>query len=183
MSFTNRLKFGEEDFSEKLDALLAWESVSDRSVAAAVDDIIARIRTEGDTALVELTNKFDRRRVESAGELELSKHLLRAAYDRLPGETAEAIKTAAARIESFHQRQSAESWRYEEDDGTQLGQKVTPLDRVGLYVPGGKAAYPSSVLMNAVPARVAGVGELVICLLYTSPSPRDGLLSRMPSSA
>ena len=178
MSFTNRLKFGEDDFSEKLDALLAWEAVSDRSVANAVDDIIARIRIEGDAALVELTNTFDRRQVESAEELELSKPLLKAAYDRLPNETAKAIKTAAGRIESFHQRQSAESWRYQEDDGTQLGQKVTPLDRVGLYVPGGKAAYPSSVLMNAIPARVAGVGELVMVV----PAP-DGNLNDLVLAA
>ena len=162
MSFTNRLKFSDEDFSAKLQALLAWEAVSDRSVADAVDNIIARIRTEGDAALVELTNQFDRREVAAATELELAPQLLERAYQRLSPETADAITTAAARIRSFHERQVNESWRYEEADGTQLGQKVTPLDRVGLYVPGGKAAYPSSVLMNAIPAKVAGVSELVM---------------------
>lgn len=164
MSFTNRLKFSDETFSEKLQALLAWEAVSDRSVAETVDNIIARVRKEGDSALVELTNQLDRRDVEHAAQLELAPEVLQQACDRLSAETLEALKTAAARIEAFHQRQTSKSWRYEEADGTQLGQKVTPLDRVGLYVPGGKAAYPSSVLMNAIPAKVAGVGELVMAV-------------------
>ncbi len=178
MSFTNRLKFGDDGFSEQLNALLAWEAVSDRAVADAVDDFIARIRTQGDAALIELTNKYDRRSVKTCDELELPKALLKEAYDRLPDDTAEALKTAAARIESFHQRQSAESWRYQEADGTELGQKVTPLDRVGLYVPGGKAAYPSSVLMNAIPAKVAGVGELIMVV----PAP-DGELNDLVLAA
>lgn len=162
MSFTNRLKFSDDSFAEKLQALLAWEAVSDRSVAETVDHIIARVRKEGDSALVELTNQLDRRVVEQPEKLELAPEVLQQACERLPAEILEALKTAAARIEAFHQRQTSESWRYEEADGTQLGQRVTPLDRVGLYVPGGKAAYPSSVLMNAIPAKVAGVGELVM---------------------
>lgn len=164
MSFTNRLKFSDDSFTEKLQALLAWEAVSDRSVAETVDHIIAHVRKEGDSALVELTNQLDRRDVEQPEQLELAPEVLQQACDRLPAETLEALKTAAARIEAFHQRQTSESWRYEEADGTQLGQKVTPLDRVGLYVPGGKAAYPSSVLMNAIPAKVAGVDELVMAV-------------------
>ncbi len=162
MSFTSRLKFSDDTFAEKLQALLAWEAVSDRSVAETVDHIIARVRKEGDSALVQLTNQLDRRDVEQPEQLELAPEVLQQACDRLPAEILEALKTAAARIEAFHQRQTSESWRYEEADGTQLGQRVTPLDRVGLYVPGGKAAYPSSVLMNAIPAKVAGVGELVM---------------------
>ncbi len=162
MSFTSRLKFSDDTFAEKLQALLAWEAVSDRSVAETVDHIIARVRKEGDSALVELTNQLDRRDVEQPEQLELAPEVLQQACERLPAEILEALKTAAARIEAFHQRQTSESWRYEEADGTQLGQRVTPLDRVGLYVPGGKAAYPSSVLMNAIPAKVAGVGELVM---------------------
>ncbi len=164
MSFTSRLKFSDDSFAEKLQALLAWEAVSDRSVAETVDHIIARVRKEGDSALVELTNQLDRRVVEQPEKLELAPEVLQQACERLPAEILEALKTAAARIEAFHQRQTSESWRYEEADGTQLGQRVTPLDRVGLYVPGGKAAYPSSVLMNAIPAKVAGVGELVMAV-------------------
>ncbi len=164
MTFTNRLSISDSDFDEKLQALLSWESVSDHSVAETVNQIIARVREEGDAALVELTNRFDRREVTDAAQLDLPAEQLSAAFENLSHETADALQTAAQRITQFHQRQASDSWRYTEADGTVLGQQVTPLDRVGLYVPGGKAAYPSSVLMNAIPAKVAGVAELVMAV-------------------
>jgi histidinol dehydrogenase len=158
----NRLHIADADFDSRLEALLAWESVSDDAVASTVAGIIADIRAHGDDKLVELTNRFDRRDVRDASELELSGDQLQQAFDRVPQESAVALQTAADRITAFHQRQLVDSWRYEDEHGTVLGQCVTPIDKVGLYVPGGKAAYPSSVLMNAIPAKVAGVGELVM---------------------
>lgn len=158
----NRLHIADADFDSRLEALLAWESVSDDAVAATVAGIIADIRAHGDEKLVELTNRFDQREVRAASELELSQDQLQQAFDRVPQESAVALQTAADRITAFHKRQLADSWRYEDEHGTVLGQRITPIDRVGLYVPGGKAAYPSSVLMNAIPAKVAGVGELVM---------------------
>ena len=178
MSITTRLHINDTDFDDRLKDLLAWESVSDDGVAEVVTDIIDQIRTRGDVALVALTNEYDRRSVVDKSELELSGDQLCAAFKNLNEETAQALQTAAERIREFHQRQSAESWRYQEADGTELGQKVTPLDRVGLYVPGGKAAYPSSVLMNALPAKVAGVGELIMVV----PAP-DGVLNELVLAA
>ncbi len=178
MSFTNRLHINDADFETRLETLLAWESVSDDAVADVVADIIKQIRTAGDSALVALTNRFDRRKVSQPSELELPASQLKQAFDHLPDDTATALEVAANRIRDFHQKQNVESWRYEEADGTQLGQKVTPLDRVGLYVPGGKAAYPSSVLMNAIPAKVAGVGELIMVV----PMP-DGEVSELVLAA
>lgn len=167
----DRLQSGQPDFSERLEALLAWEAVSDTSVNDTVDKIISDIRNTGDAALVAYTRQFDRRTIDSAAALELSSDVLAQALERIPVEVADALRSAAARVTDFHQRQLSESWHYQEDDGTVLGQRVTPLDRVGLYVPGGKAAYPSSVLMNALPAKVAGVGELVMVV----PAPDDEL--------
>jgi len=157
-----RLKADQPDFNDRLQTLLAWEAVSDSSVAATVDKIIDDVRVNGDTALVKYTCQFDRRTIDSAEALELTKNDLSEALQRIPADVADALHDAAKRIGDFHQRQRGESWQYQEDDGTVLGQRVTPLDRVGLYVPGGKAAYPSSVLMNAIPAKVAGVGELIM---------------------
>ncbi|WP_292311907.1 histidinol dehydrogenase [Marivivens sp.] len=137
--------------------MLAWESVSDQAVNQRVDEIIAAVRASGDTAVVELTNRFDRTQVSSFAELEMSKDRLQTALTRISSEQREALEVAANRVRSYHERQLSHSWQYEEADGTLLGQKVTPMDRVGIYVPGGKAAYPSSVLMNAMPAKVAGV--------------------------
>ncbi len=157
-----RLDTGMADFKQRLERLLAWESVSDDRVVQAVQDILGQVRLRGDAALVEYTNRFDRRRVTAAGELELSKDQLdtaRAAVDR---RVRQALELAADRVRRYHEHQRQASWQYEEEDGTVLGQQITPLDRVGLYVPGGKAAYPSSVIMNAVPARVAGVGEVIM---------------------
>ena len=157
------------EFWSSLEALLAWESVSDDAVQLAVKTIVADIRTEGDAALMRYTNRFDRREVSSAAELEIPHHRLQQAYDGLTLEGQQALTIAAARIRSYHERQVQSSWHYVEADGTLLGQQVTPLDRVGLYVPGGKAAYPSSVLMNAIPAKVAGVKELIMVV----PTPDD----------
>jgi histidinol dehydrogenase len=171
MKPVNRLYAGDADFDRKLDALLAWESVSDDSVAATVATIIKDIRTRGDAALVELTNKFDERQVATPAELELTQEQLQEAFNRVPTEATVALQTAADRIREFHQRQMTESWQYHDPDGTMLGQRVTAIDRVGLYVPGGKAAYPSSVLMNALPAKVAGVQQLVMVV----PAPRGEL--------
>ncbi len=174
----NRLHVADDNFDQQLQTLLAWESVSDNDVSTVVDDIILQIRQQGDTALVKLTNTFDRRDVTDAAELEIPAERLQAAFDRLPEPMSKALVEAAARIKRFHQRQVSDSWRYSEADGTMLGQQVTPLDRCGLYVPGGKAAYPSSVLMNAIPAVVAGVGELIMVV----PAP-DGELNDLVLAA
>jgi len=152
----------ESSFWSTLENLLAWESVSDDAVVNTVKNILQKVRTEGDVALVDFTNRFDRREVSSAAELEIPHHRLRQAYEGLPVVGQQALTTAAARIRSYHEKQVQGSWHYVEADGTMLGQQVTPLDSVGLYVPGGKAAYPSSVLMNAIPAKVAGVEKLIM---------------------
>jgi len=157
-----RLSSQDTDFTPRLDALLAFESAQDVSVDRTVAAILADVKTRGDAAVVEYTNRFDRLNAGSLAELELSRAALQAALDELPTVQREALETAASRIRSYHERQSTPSWHYEEADGTLLGQKITPLDRVGLYVPGGKASYPSSVLMNAIPAKVAGVRELIM---------------------
>ena len=154
------------DFTQRLDALLAFEGAQDGAVDEAVAAILSDVKTRGDEAVVEYTNRFDRLAVRSLAELELSRAQLVGALDGLPAEQREALEVAAQRIRAYHQKQVLQSWHFEEQTpdlaGTLLGQKVTPLDRVGLYVPGGKAAYPSSVLMNAIPAKVGGVGELVM---------------------
>ncbi len=150
------------DFWRQLETLLAWESVSDDAVNQTVGDIVRDVRERGDAALLEYTNRFDGRQASAASELVLSEEGLDAAYAALDGRVRQALEEAAERVRRYHERQKQSSWTYREEDGTLLGQQVTPLDRVGLYVPGGKAAYPSSVLMNAIPARVAGVGEVVM---------------------
>ncbi|MFT6470582.1 histidinol dehydrogenase [Neptuniibacter pectenicola] len=150
------------DFSEQMDQLLAWEAVSDDKVNQIVNEILKRVRAEGDSAVVEYTNRFDGTSVDHLAELEMSAERLQAALDGLPADQRKALEIAAQRVQAYHERQKGESWQYTEADGTMLGQKVTPVDRVGLYVPGGKAAYPSSVLMNAMPAKVAGVKEIIM---------------------
>lgn len=152
----------DEGFRKDLDQLLSWESVSDASVQKSVEEIVNRVRTEGDAALVELTNRFDRRSVQTAAELVIEADELAKAASRVDGAIVEALQKAAERVKSYHERQIQPSWQYEESTGTVLGQQITPLDRVGVYVPGGKAAYPSSVLMNVMPAKVAGVAEIVM---------------------
>ena len=157
-----RLSSADTDFRDRLDALLAFEGAQDESVERAVAAILADVKSRGDAAVIEYTNRFDRLAATSMAELELPASALQAALAGLPGEQRAALEAAAARVRSYHERQPLQGWQYEEADGTLLGQQVTPLDRVGLYVPGGKAAYPSSVLMNAIPARVAGVRELIM---------------------
>ncbi|HXH04155.1 MAG TPA: histidinol dehydrogenase [Candidatus Competibacteraceae bacterium] len=157
-----RLSAADADFWARLEALTAWEGVSEHSVADAVRAIVERVRREGDAALVEYTRRFDRLEVTEAAALEIPLARLTQALAAIPAAQRQALETAAARIRAYAERQRLESWRYTEADGTVLGQQVTPLDAVGLYVPGGKAAYPSSVLMNAIPAKVAGVGQLIM---------------------
>ncbi|WP_347258134.1 histidinol dehydrogenase [Methylocaldum sp.] len=157
-----RLEAGSANFAQGLDAVLAWDEAEDAAIHARVMDIIARIRKEGDAALIELTRLYDRFDAVNASGLELSRDELKKAWDGLPAESAEALMKAGDRIRLYAERQKMDSWRYAEPDGTVLGQQVTPLDKVGVYVPGGKAAYPSSVLMNAIPAKVAGVPEIVM---------------------
>ena len=173
-----RLKSSQADFDQQLDAMLAWESVSDKAVNERVDEIIAQVRANGDQAVVELTNRFDRTSVSEMSQLEMSKARLQQALEAISPEQRKALEVAADRVRSYHERQLSHSWQYEEADGTLLGQKVTPMDRVGIYVPGGKAAYPSSVLMNAMPAKVAGVEEIIMVV----PTP-DGVINEMVLAA
>jgi histidinol dehydrogenase len=164
----NRLDSRDANFNLQLDALLAWEGVSDATVQSRVADIIARVRAEGDVALVDLSNQFDQRNATSVVDLCVSTERLKQAYDGLPAIQRDALTQAAERIRRYHAHQVQESWQYTEADGTVLGQQITALDRVGIYVPGGKASYPSSVLMNALPAKVAGVKEIIMVV----PTPR-----------
>ena len=157
-----QLSSQQADFQEKLSELLAWESVSSTDVAKTVDDIIANIRASGDSALVEYSVKFDGVNASSMSDLTIQPAELKNAFDTLNDKEKTALQTAADRVRNYHDKQKQDTWTYTEEDGTVLGQKITPLDRVGLYVPGGKAAYPSSVLMNAIPAKVAGVEELIM---------------------
>ncbi|WP_110650290.1 histidinol dehydrogenase [Salinicola peritrichatus] len=173
-----RLTTRDADFDTRLETLLAWEGVSDQQVVARVDEIIAAIRQRGDAALVEYTNRFDRLSADDVEALTLTAGRLQAAFDGLPQEQRVALEHAAQRIRAYHERQKPSSWQYEEADGTVLGQKVTPIERVGIYVPGGKAAYPSSVLMNAIPADVAGVREIIMVV----PTP-DGVVNELVLAA
>ena len=161
-----------DDFRSELDSLLAWDSVSDARVQKTVADIVEQVRLKGDDAVIEFTNRFDRRHVASSSELEISREELALAKGRVSPELVASLEAAAKRVYDYHERQKQPSWQYQEESGTVLGQKVTPLDRVGVYVPGGKAAYPSSVLMNVMPAKVAGVGEIIMVV----PTP-DGVVN------
>ena len=149
-------------FEREFDRLLDRAQEAGTEVEATVRAILADVRTRGDDALLEYTRRFDRYSVDSVAALEVSKARLTEARKSLPADQLAALEQAATRIRSYHERQKIESWRYTEPDGTMLGQQVTALERVGLYVPGGKAAYPSSVLMNAIPAKVAGVSEMIM---------------------
>ncbi|HVP71605.1 MAG TPA: histidinol dehydrogenase [Gemmatimonadaceae bacterium] len=163
-----RLSSTQPDFAERLKAMTSFDSTLDEDVGRRVREILADVRSRGDAAVLEHTQKYDGVSATSVAGLELSRAALKSALAGLPREQRDALAQAAARIRKYHRRQLAKSWHYTEPDGTTLGQRVTPLDRVGLYVPGGRAAYPSSVLMNAIPAKIAGVGELVMCV----PTPR-----------
>ena len=157
-----RLSTQSTAFAAELKRLLALEAEQDAGIERTVIEVLAAIRQRGDAALLDYTRKFDRLDVHDAHHLELPQAELKSALETLSHEQRTALETAAQRIRAFHERQRVEGWTYTEADGTVLGQRVTPLDRVGLYVPGGKAAYPSSVLMNAIPAKVAGVQELIM---------------------
>jgi histidinol dehydrogenase len=146
--------------------------VSDARVQKTVADIVEQVRLKGDDAVIEFTNRFDRRHVASSSELEISREELALAKGRVSPELVASLEAAAKRVYDYHEHQKQPSWQYQEESGTILGQKVTPLDRVGVYVPGGKAAYPSSVLMNVMPAKVAGVGEIIMVV----PTP-DGVVN------
>ena len=173
-----RLTTAESTFSKALDTLLSWDSVSDPQVAKTVDDIIQGIRSKGNAALIEFTNRFDRRNVTSIEQLIVSNDELQQALQSIPADQRQALETAAERVKFYHEKQQQGSWQFTEADGTVLGQKITAMDRVGLYVPGGKASYPSSVLMNAIPAKVAGVPEVVMVV----PAP-DNQLNAMVLAA
>ena len=149
-------------FPAELKALLAFETAQNPETERVVAEICADVQRRGDAALIEYTNRFDGTAARSIADLTLAPHDLQTAFARLPAATRDALQTAAARIENYHRRQKLESWHYTDADGTLLGQQITPLDRVGIYVPGGKAAYPSSVIMNAMPAHVAGVPEIIM---------------------
>jgi histidinol dehydrogenase len=163
-----RLSTRDADFDARLARLTAFDAAQDETVDATVAEILAAVKNRGDAAVLEYTARFDGVSAGTLAELELPRELLARARDGLPLVQREALEQAALRVRRYHEKQLAQSWQYTEADGTVLGQKVTPLDRVGLYVPGGKAAYPSSVLMNALPAKVAGVAELVMVV----PTPR-----------
>lgn len=157
-----RLDSAAPHFASALTQRLAWDASDDLEIHQRVMEIIASVRQKGDQALIDYTNRFDRTNFTTAGELELDQAALKRAWDSLPEDQAQALQTAAERVRAYAEQQKLQSWQFTEADGTVLGQKVTALDKAGLYVPGGKAAYPSSVLMNAIPAKVAGVGELIM---------------------
>ncbi|HEY0337606.1 MAG TPA: histidinol dehydrogenase, partial [Burkholderiales bacterium] len=159
-----RLATTQPDFDAQLGALLAFEAAQDPRVDAVVADILANVKARGDAALLEYTRRFDRVDVHAAGELEVDRDTCERALSRLPEAQRAALKVAAERVRTFHEHQRAESWSFRDPDGNELGQRVTALDRVGVYVPGGKAAYPSSVIMNVIPAKVAGVHEIVMAV-------------------
>jgi histidinol dehydrogenase len=166
-----RLSTASAAFEAEFKARLHWSAEADAAIEQVVADILADVQRRGDAAVLEYTKRFDHLDVEGMNALELTADELRAAFESLPTEQREALEAAARRVRSYHEAQkkaNGESWSYRDADGTLLGQKVTPLDRVGIYVPGGKAAYPSSVLMNAIPAHVAGVGDIIMVV----PTPR-----------
>jgi histidinol dehydrogenase len=157
-----RLSTQSPQFQQELQALLAFETAQDPKIDQIVADICADVQRRGDAAVIAYTNQFDGTQAQTMADLTLSQDDLKAAFFRLPENVQTALKTAAERVESYHQHQKQASWSYTDADGTLLGQQITPLDRVGIYVPGGKAAYPSSVIMNAMPAHVAGVPEIIM---------------------
>lgn len=177
--FIARLDAADSDFDSRLDALLSWDSVSDAQVAQTVNEILDNVKRRGDAAVVEYTNRLDRRQAASMAELVVEPARLRQALGEITAEQRQALELAAERIRTYHQHQHQSSWRYTEADGTMLGQQITPMERVGLYVPGGKASYPSSVLMNAIPAKVAGVEELTMVV----PAPGGNLNNMVLAAA
>ncbi len=150
------------NFETELKAHVGFDADSSENIIKTVSDIVERLKKEGDTALIDFTNRFDQMNISSASELEISSKELSSALDNLPGSQKKSLEIAAQRIVNYHNKQKIDSWSYDDETGSSFGQNVTPMDKVGLYVPGGKAAYPSSVLMNAIPAKVAGVKELIM---------------------
>lgn len=173
-----RLSTTDAAFSQQLDQLLRYEAGHEEAVEGRVKAILAAVRARGDAAVLEYTCQFDRRELTDIKSIIIDKPALLAALERIPAEQAQALRQAAERIQAYHEHQQQPSWSYTDAEGNLLGQKVTPLDRVGLYVPGGKACYPSSVLMSAIPAKVAGVQEVVM----VSPAP-DGLMNELVLAA
>jgi histidinol dehydrogenase len=173
-----QLDANQADFWPQLETLLDWEGVSDDKVTSIVREILDAVKTRGDEAVIEYSRRFDRVQAETMNDLEISMERARAALETIPREQRQALEAAADRVRQYHEHQKQDSWSYTEADGTVLGQQVMPLDRAGLYVPGGKAAYPSSVLMNAIPAKVAGVGELIMVV----PTP-DGEVNELVLAA
>ncbi len=174
-----RLSTTQPDFEARLNALTDWDDGATHGVESAVADILARVRAEGDAALVDYTQVLDGHTVSHARELEVPPARWQAALDALPAADRAALETAAERIRAYHEHQRPSSWESTEADGTRLGQRIRPLERVGVYVPGGKAAYPSSVLMNAIPARVAGVAEIIM----VAPAPGGEVLPMVLAAA
>lgn len=172
------LNASDAEFSAQLDQLLAWEEVSDTQVVQIVEEIVHKVKLHGDDAVVDYTCRFDRVAVDSMEALTVTQADIASACSRVNTEQYQALEAAAKRVRDYHEHQRQESWSYVEDDGTVLGQKITPLDKVGIYVPGGKASYPSSVLMNAIPAKVAGVDQIVMVV----PAP-DGVLNDLVLAA
>ena len=174
----NRLNSRDTDFDQQLKALIAWEHVSDDQVNKVVAEVLSQIRQNGDQALIDYTNKFDRRSLTSAAQLVLNAADIDAALAQVDQQYVTALEQAAQRIQDFHQRQLQQSWTFRDAQGNLLGQQITAVDKAGVYVPGGKAAYPSSVLMNVIPARVAGVDEIVM----VTPTP-DGVMNPVVMAA
>lgn len=174
-----RLSTQDQNFKQVFAELLAFETVNDLNLVQTVDQIIADVRQHGDDHVLKLTQQFDRHPAHQFSDLELSQEQLKTAFDSLSPEIRDALELAAKRIRTFHEAQKQDSWTYIDDLGNTLGQKVTPLDRVGIYVPGGLASYPSSVLMNAVPAHVAGVPEIIMVV----PAPNGELNSLVLAAA
>ena len=171
------LTTADTDFEQKFKARQHWSSSQDAAIESRVAEILADVQQRGDAAVLEYTARFDRVTASQMSQLELTQAELKKAYDGLPSEQRDALTQAAARVRSYHEAQKkacGESWSYRDADGSLLGQKVTPIDRAGIYVPGGKAAYPSSVLMNAIPAHVAGVGEII--MVVPTPVPTNSSL-------
>ena len=173
-----KLSSQQKDFDIQFSSLLSWESVANKDVENTVEEIINKIKSEGDKALIDYSIKFDGVKAKSMADLIISQVELEKSFNDLNDKQKNAITIAAERVKSFHLKQNQQTWSYTEEDGTFLGQKITPLDSVGLYVPGGKAAYPSSVLMNAIPAKVAGVNELIMVVPST-----DGIMNKLVLAA
>ena len=174
----NKFSTLDNDFDSELDSLIAWDSSIDEEISNSVKKIINDVKRNGDRSVLDYTQQFDLIKARSISELTIPKERLKQAFDNLEKEQKDALSIAAERIKSYHQNQVQESWNYSEDDGTLLGQKITPLERAGLYVPGGKAAYPSSVLMNSIPAKVAGVEYLIMVV----PTPK-GIVNELVMAA